>query len=128
MRVLIGDEPALFPYQRIYRRLIRKAVVEATAVALQEIEEKGPERGLDNSLGRMVVLAESDRAMGRLTADQTAAIVDGTDQVLEFLPTEAVLESGTTSRNADPDTTPKVGEPVFNCVGGAAKSTMPPQR
>ena len=36
-------------------------------------------------LGRMVVLAERDRALGRLAADQTAAIIDGTDQVLEFL-------------------------------------------
>ena len=29
LQVLLGDEPALAPYQQIYRRLIRKAVVDA---------------------------------------------------------------------------------------------------
>lgn len=111
LRVLLGDEPALLPYQQIYRRLIRKAVAEASAVALEEIEEKGRERGLDDSLGRMVVLAEGDRALGRLSAEQTAAIVDGTDQVLEFLATEADQEG-------DAATTPKIEGPVFNCIGG----------
>jgi predicted PurR-regulated permease PerM len=109
LRVLLGDEPALLPYQQIYRRLIRKAVAEASAVALEEIEDKGRERGLDDSLGRMVVLAEDDQALGRLSAAQTAAIVDGTDQVLEFLAAEA---------DADTATTPKIEGPAFNCIGG----------
>ncbi len=109
LRVLLGDEPALLPYQQIYRRLIRKAVAEASAVALEEIEKKGPERGLDDSLGRMVVLAEDDRALGRLSAEQTGAVVDGTDQVLEFLAAEA---------DADTPTTPKIEGPGFNCIGG----------
>ena len=59
--ILLGDEPALAPYQQIYRRLIRKAVAEASAVASAEIEAKGPEAGLDDAMGRMVVLAEADR-------------------------------------------------------------------
>lgn len=109
LRVLLGDEPALLSYQQIYRRLIRKAVAEASAVALEEIEKKGPERGLDDSLGRMVVLAEDDRALGRLSAEQTGAVVDGTDQVLEFLAAEA---------DADTATTPKIEGPGFNCIGG----------
>jgi predicted PurR-regulated permease PerM len=135
LRVLLGDEPALLPYQQIYRRLIRKAVAEASAVALEEIAEKGRERGLDEALGRMVVLAESDRALGRLTAEQTAAIVDGTDQVLEFLAAEdadetaAAAEAATSPGNegpkpAGPGTAgpgtkgPGTKGPVFNCIGG----------
>jgi hypothetical protein len=88
LQVLLGDQPALAPYQQVYRRLIRKAVIDACTVAQKEIDEKGDERGLDDALGRMLVLAEADRALGRLTADQTAAIVDGTDQVLDFLESE----------------------------------------
>jgi len=118
LRVLLGDEPALLPYQQIYRRLIRKAVAEASAVALEEIEDKGRERGLDDSLGRMVVLAEGDRALGRLTADQTAAIVDGTDQMLEFLTVEGGQEAGTVPKVVDEGAAPAIGGPVFNCIGG----------
>ena len=51
LQVLLGDEPALAPYQQIYRRLIRKAVADAAAVALAEIEEKGAEHGLDDGWG-----------------------------------------------------------------------------
>ena len=68
LQVLLGDEPALSPYQQIYRRLIAKAVADASTVALAEIEEKGPEQGLDDGMGRMVVLAEADRAQDRLSA------------------------------------------------------------
>ena len=59
LQILLGDAPALAPYQQIYRRLIRRAVADAAAVALVEIEQKGPEQGLDDSLGRMMVLAEA---------------------------------------------------------------------
>ena len=44
LQILLGDAPALAPYQQIYRRLIRKAVADASAVALAEIEEKGREQ------------------------------------------------------------------------------------
>jgi predicted PurR-regulated permease PerM len=85
LEVLLGDEPALAPYQQIYRRLIRKAVADASAVALAEIEAKGPEAGLDDAMGRMVVLAEADDALDRLTSGDRVAIVEGTDDVLDFL-------------------------------------------
>lgn len=85
LQILLGHEPALAPYQRIYGRLIRRAVVDASTVALAEIEEKGAERGLDDAMGRMVVLAESDRALDRLSAAQIDAVVDGTDEILDFI-------------------------------------------
>ena len=85
LQILLGAEPALAPYQQIYRRLIRKAVADASTVALAEIEEKGREQGLDDCMGRMVVLAEADRARDRLSAAQIEAIVEGTDEVLAFI-------------------------------------------
>jgi predicted PurR-regulated permease PerM len=85
LQILLGHEPALTPYQRIYGRLIRRAVVDASNVALAEIEEKGAEKGLDDAMGRMVVLAETDRALDRLSAAQIEAIVDGTDEILDFI-------------------------------------------
>lgn len=119
LRVLLGDEPALAPYQQIYRRLIRGAVADAAAVALKEIEEKGLERGLDDSLGRMVVLAESDRALERLSPKQTAIIVDGTDEVLDFL--AGSLDEGP-APGLEPDDAAGLAREargvLFHCIGG----------
>jgi predicted PurR-regulated permease PerM len=117
LQILLGDEPALAPYQQIYRRLIRKAVADASAVALAEIEQKGPEQGLDDGMGRMVVLAEADHALDRLTASQIDAIVEGTDDVLDFLadtPDEgALLPEADASALAA-----REARAAFRCVGG----------
>jgi hypothetical protein len=116
LQVMLGDEPALSPHQQIYRRLIRKAVADASTVALAEIEAKGPEQGLDDGMGRMVALAATDHARDRLTADQVEAIVNGTDEVLEFLagdvPAAGAAEPGDTTAASD-QTDGKV-----RCIGG----------
>jgi hypothetical protein len=85
-------------------------------VALAEIEEKGWERGLDDGMGRMVVLAEADRAQDRLSATQIEAIVEGTDEVLEVIAQE-VLE-GDFPPPITADALAREAHAVFNCVGG----------
>ena len=116
LQILLGHEPALAPYQQIYRRLIRKAVADASTVALAEIEEKGRERGLDDGMGRMVVLAEADRAQDRLSGAQVEAIVEGTDEVLDFLAADAI--DGELAAPAAADQTASELHVVFHCVGG----------
>lgn len=126
LQVLLGAEPALAPYQQIYRRLIRRAVPEASAVAQAEIDEKGRELGLDDSLGRMVVLAEQDRANDRLSSEKIDAIVEGTDLVLDFLedddettqaPTAA--EKTAAENLSKAETVPLPVLPMFiRCIGG----------
>ena len=114
LQILLGAAPALAPYQQIYHRLIRKAVADASTVALAEIEEKGREKGLYDSMGRMVILAEADRARDRLSATQIEAIVEGTDEVLAFI------------ADADADLPAPIGvaeapreiSARFHCVGG----------
>jgi predicted PurR-regulated permease PerM len=122
LQVLLGDEPALSPYQQIYRRLIRKAVADASTVALGEIEEKGRERGLDDGMGRMVVLAEADRAQDRLSAAQVEAIVDGTDEVLDFIAADeldgGLAVTAETDQPAAADLTAREVHVFFRCVGG----------
>ncbi len=118
LRVLLGDEPALESHQQVYRRLIRGAVVDAAAVALKEIEDKGLEHGLDESLGRMLVLADHDRELRRLDAKQTATIVDGTDEVLDLLE-EHFGEKRADDEKADgEDARPPAHSVLFHCVGG----------
>jgi predicted PurR-regulated permease PerM len=118
LEILLGHEPALAPYQQIYRRLIRKAVAEASEVASAEIEAKGPEAGLDDAMGRMVVLAEADDALDRLNPAELAAIIEGTDDVLDFL--SAAPDDAAAAAAA-----PSVGLPEqrqdrasFRCIGG----------
>jgi predicted PurR-regulated permease PerM len=117
--VLLGDQPALQPYQQVYRRLIRRAATEASAIAQAEIEEKGREPGLDGSLGRMVVLAEEDRAADRLSPEQVDAIVDGTDLVIDFLEEAPDEEPAPTEAPAEgPPAAPARPGVFVRCVGG----------
>jgi hypothetical protein len=129
LQVLLGDEPALSPYQQIYRRLIAKAVADASTVALAEIEEKGWEKGLDDGMGRMVVLAEADRAQDRLSVAQVEAIVEGTDEVLDFIAADLAeaeksaaaadkSASGADKSASNADATPSEAPAFFHCVGG----------
>ena len=118
LQILLGAEPALKPYQQIYRRLIRKGVPEACTVALAEIDEKGPQVGLDDSLGRMIVLAELDRSADRLSPDQIEAIVEGTDLVLDFLddkPDEVETAAAVQS------TAPPAARVLIRCIGGRSQ-------
>jgi predicted PurR-regulated permease PerM len=115
LHILLGDEPALKPYQQIYRRLMRLSVPEACTVALAEIEEKGPDLGLEDSIGRMVVLAETDRAADRLSPSQIDAVVDGTDLVLDFL--EDLPDDAEESVDGK-EATPARPRPFINCIGG----------
>ena len=115
LQIVLGAEPALAPYQQLYRRLIRKAVADASTVALAEIEEKGRERGLDDGMGRMVVLAEADRAQDRLSAAQVEAIVEGTDEVLDFLAADGLDDRPDLPAT---DLTLREVQASFHCVGG----------
>lgn len=114
LQVLLGDEPALKPYQQIYRRLMRKAVPEASAVAQAERDEKGRALGLDDSMGRMVVLAEQDRATDRLSPEQIDAIVEGTDLVLDFLDDKD-------DENAVPGAPRSAPRAFIRCIGGRSQ-------
>ena len=117
LQILLGDEPALAPYQQIYRRLMRKAVADAAEAALAEIEQKGAELGLDDGMGRMVVLAETDHALDRLTAGQIDAIVAGTDDVLDFL--ADTPDEGAQLPEADASAVAaREVRAAFRCVGG----------
>jgi predicted PurR-regulated permease PerM len=116
LQVLLGDQPALPPHQQIYRRLIARAVADAATVALAEIEQKGWELGLDDGMGRMVVLAEADRAQDRLSAAQVEAVAEGTDEVLDFLAAEAP-EGGTPMPTSAALVAREVPA-IFICVGG----------
>lgn len=114
LRILMGAAPVLEPHQQVYRRLMRGAVVDAAAIVLSEIDEKGRERGLDSGVGRMLALAEADRARDRLSAAQADAIVDGTEEMLEIVAADA--SEGIAKAPAQQTGTPD--DVLLRCVGG----------
>ena len=92
-------------------------MADASEVALAEIEQKGAEQGLDDGMGRMVVLAETDHALDRLTAGQIDAIVEGTDDVLDFL--ADTPDEGAQLPEADASAVAaREVRAAFRCVGG----------
>lgn len=118
LEVLLGDEPALLPYQQIYHRLIRHAIADAVTVALAEIEEKGREEGLDAGMGRMVSLAEADRALDRLDARQVQAIVDGTEEMLDALQMDLHENDEELPGTVDGPVAVSDADSAFICLGG----------
>ena len=60
LQILLGDEAALPAHLQLYNRLMRKAAADASAIVTAELELKGADAGLDDSLGRMIALAEDD--------------------------------------------------------------------
>jgi hypothetical protein len=64
----------------------------------------------------MVVLAEADRAQDRLSAAQIQAIVEGTDEVLDFIAADAIDDSLPVPIVASV-AEPKINA-IFRCVGG----------
>lgn len=117
LHILLGDQAALPAHQQIYNRLIRNGVADASAIVSEAFETKGADAGLDDSLGRMVALAEADRAIGRLSSAQIEDIVAGTDDILEF------VDADKATALAEDESTPAASGPsdrqvAFSCVGG----------
>jgi hypothetical protein len=67
-------------------------------------------------MGRMVVLAESDRAQDRLSAAQIEAIVEGTDEVLEVIAEDAL--DGDLPAPVTAEAAAREAHVFFKCVGG----------
>jgi predicted PurR-regulated permease PerM len=116
LQILLGDEPALTPSRQIYRRLIAEAVADAATVAVEVIEEQGWAPGLDDAMGRMLVLAESDRLQDRLSDAQVEAIVDGTSEVLDVV-ADSVAD-GSIPPPPPADVSAREAHATFRCVGG----------
>ena len=64
----------------------------------------------------MIVLAEADRAQDRLSAAQVEAIVEGTDDVLDFLAADMAEGRPLTAPATDPSD--REIQAAFHCVGG----------
>jgi predicted PurR-regulated permease PerM len=68
--VLLGDEPALWPHEQLYHRLLAGRRDEAEALLAEALRTKSPRKVLDEMLAPTVRLAQKDDAAGSLEEPQ----------------------------------------------------------
>ena len=69
LAVVLGDEPALAPDQRLYQRLLSGDAGEASALAEEELKSPGLTKYYDAIVMKALTLAHLDAARGRLPRD-----------------------------------------------------------
>ena len=72
--VLLGDEPALEPHDRVYQRLLAMDQEEATELVEEYLEERPIEQVYDEVLMPALALAEQDGHRGRLDQERQAFV------------------------------------------------------
>ena len=68
--VLLGDEPALAPEQRLYQRLLAEDAAEGAALAEEQLKSTGLTTFYDDVAMKSLKLAHIDVARGRLPRDE----------------------------------------------------------
>jgi predicted PurR-regulated permease PerM len=70
LHVLLGDEPALWPHEQLYQRLLAGKREEADALLHEALRTRSPRKLLDEMLVPTVRLAQKDDAAGSLEGPQ----------------------------------------------------------
>ena len=73
--VLLGDEPALAPEQRLYQRLLAADAAEGAALAEEQLKTSGLASFYDDVAMKSLKLAHIDVARGRLPRDEQADLL-----------------------------------------------------
>ncbi|MBR2686254.1 MAG: AI-2E family transporter [Aquamicrobium sp.] len=85
LQILLGDEPVLDPYERLYQRLLADDLDEATDNAEQMLEEKYLIEYHAAVSIPALLLGEQDRARGALTKSQLADLAENAREVVANL-------------------------------------------
>ena len=123
LAVVLGDEPALAPEQRLYQRLLSGDAGEASALAEEELKSPGLTRYYDAIAMKALALAHLDAARGRLPGDAQDKLLatvhdvtaDLADYSLQSVPSEqrvsAAPEVDVQFSTPAPDATLSIGTP-----------------
>jgi hypothetical protein len=83
--VLLGDEPALEPHERLYQRLLALDAEEATELVRTYREAMPLDQVYDEVVLPMLALSESDKHRGRLDAKRSDFIHDAVRNIIDEL-------------------------------------------
>jgi predicted PurR-regulated permease PerM len=98
LAVVLGDEPALAPEQRLYQRLLAADAGEASALAEEELKSPGLTDYYDRIAMKALMLAHLDAARGRLTGDAQnellSTVLDVTTDLADYTLESTPLDHG----------------------------------
>ena len=142
LAVVLGDEPALAPEQRLYQRLLAADAGEASALAEEELKSPGLTHYYDAIAMKALMLAHLDAARGRLPGDAQnellSTVLDVTSDLADYSlqsapPDSGALEVATApassmpvdlTLNQSPPSVPVVCVPVRSALDEAAAHLM----
>jgi predicted PurR-regulated permease PerM len=105
--VVLGDEPALAPEQRLYQRLLAGDAGDAVAIAEEELPTMGLTRYFDQVAMKTLAMAQADANLGRLDQAAQSEILETVREVAaEFddYPLESAAELPNGGADARQDT------------------------
>jgi hypothetical protein len=85
IEVLLGDEPALEPHERLYQRLLAGDDTEAADMAERLLKKQSLSGYYDAVAMPALALAQTDAARGKLSNDKQMGICDTVEEVVEDL-------------------------------------------
>lgn len=110
LAVVLGDEPALAPEQRLYQRLLSGDAGEASALAEEELKSPGLTRYYDAIAMKALTLAHLDAARGRLPSDAQDELLATVHDVTADLADYSLQSSVPAAPDGDvQDSTPALG-------------------
>jgi hypothetical protein len=83
INVLLGDEPPLLPEERFYQRLLADDATDAADQAEEQLKTMPLSAYYDSVAMKALVLAQSDAAAGKLSADRQATIRATMDEIID---------------------------------------------
>ena len=99
--VLLGDEPALAPEQRLYQRLLSADAAEGAALAEEQLKSAGLTTFYDDVAPKSLKLAHIDVARGRLPRDEQAELLSTIRDVATEIDDYPLELEGTATESTD---------------------------
>ena len=125
LNVVLGDEPALAPQQRLYQRLLTGDSAEATALAEEDIESMGLSHYYSDVAMKALTMAHLDAVRGRLDrsaqTELLATVQDVTTDLSDYDLSPAPVAN---DKNEDP-ASPRASTAGLNAIPVPVPGSMP---
>jgi predicted PurR-regulated permease PerM len=106
INVLLGDEPPLLPEERFYQRLLAGDAPDAADQAEDQLKTMSLSAYYDSVAMKALVLAQSDAAAGKLSADRQATIRATLDEIIDDVSDYQDANPGDDSSGSDVEAAP----------------------
>ncbi len=121
--VLLGDEPALAPFEAFYQRLLAADATEASYQAEGVLKKDPLSNYYDSVPMEALALAQRDAVEGKLSVDRQLEVTDTIEEIVENLAeyTHSADTAQTARIKASDDGSQEVGDAEEGVAGGSRK-------